>query len=77
MFKRGKLACIEFTGNIIGYASSVVCALHGCRVLQLLTAFVVGGLFLLIYLFRLVLEIPFIPPMCHRLHPCPRISDDA
>lgn len=25
-FQRGKLACIEFTGNIAGYASSVVSA---------------------------------------------------
>lgn len=28
MLQRGKLACIEFTGNIAGYASSVVRALH-------------------------------------------------
>lgn len=26
--QRGALACMEFTGNIFGYASSVVCSMH-------------------------------------------------
>lgn len=75
--KRGKLACIEFTGNIIGYASSVVCARPSAHGLRSMTSFLVGGLLLLIYIFRLVLEIPSISSMCHRFHPRPRVVDDA
>ena len=48
--QRGALACMEFTGNIFGYASSVVSKMPLCLTRQLADRLViVVGLLLLVY----------------------------
>ena len=50
--QRGALACMEFTGNIVGYASSVVRAVNiTFSVFHSTKPFTVDGLLLLIYRF--------------------------
>jgi hypothetical protein len=48
--QRGALACMEFTGNVFGYASSVVSKMSLCLTRQLVDRLIiVVGLLLLVY----------------------------
>lgn len=68
--QRGALACMEFTGNIFGYASSVVRKL--ARVLLYIAdMWTVAGLRLLVHRLELILARTAIHSGCHWDHPGP------
>lgn len=60
---------MEFTGNIFGYASSVVCLLYGLMLLPFSMSPAVDRLLLVLYRIGLVLENTPVDSMHHRSHP--------
>lgn len=60
---------MEFTGNIFGYASSVVCLLDGLVLLPFTMGPAVDRLLLVLYRIGLVLENTPVDSMYHRGHP--------
>ena len=68
---RGQLACIEFTGNIVGYASSVVSIAVSTRYAELT---IIGNVVAVDWIFRFVhqvgsiLENPSRYAVHHRIH---------
>ena len=66
--QRGALACMEFTGNIFGYASSVVCVLDSLIFPQLSADPAVDRLLFVLYRIGLVLANTLVHSMCHRSH---------
>ena len=68
--QRGALACMEFTGNIFGYASSVVSRLHSCSIMELgANTIVVDRLLLFIHPLGSFMAYPSFYAMCHRGDP--------